>query len=1534
MRPTGLDDDDEKELLFGASQFRDDVPAYDRFECEPREDDSRTDTNAVKFFQKLFKFLSYVVFGGIVVGGGLVSKTCLLILVNSAKPYAGGGSKDANDQHDALRAWSYMFICFTIITPELLSMMYCLYRIILKGDGPMTSWSILWGLCWESLHAFGEAILVVKVFPYLDSTYLILLIPVVSFAPSVINLHAKILSLQRTTAHRKSEKYYYKQLHVIFASTALALLIGGLISCFSCFFGTSNWFSFQSKNYTYIWCFFGLILTSCRYWENFITTNIKIGPFKIRAFDLKEELDRCRFKANFIFAFVKCCIVTGMTFFIFVVLEDGTYHGFHATVAAPAGQTNTMGSSVRYAQIASLLSYSKKSNNMHTILLDLTYVYVTQVCCSIAVFFFGRVACLTMIQRQAYSLPAALVTPTMAIVSAVLAVYKHGFPKRNFLSFMGLQYLYKSTPTMEYYIDWNNVGYDANTTYSTVVGYNIALVISGLIIGWCSILLVTQFIWFPKHNKLERMEVLFMKPLYGGPMIDEVLMMNRRQFEDPVRRTLKDKERLNEMKRQAEIQNAQSRSFYRQATRRLTLAARPKFVPQLFLCTTMWHETKDEMTQILTSLMRLDKDQGRRRQNPHDDDYYEFQVHVLFDDAFCKKKDKDGNTYDAKNDWVQQLRSLIPLAANKVDLGSGQKITAPVIYPTPYGGRLEYVMPHGNLLIVHLKNKDKIRHRKRWSQCMYMYYILGYLQAHKKVYKLNDIFILALDGDVDFQPKAVHLVLDRMKRNPDVGAVCGRIHPTGSGPMVWFQKFEYAVGHWLQKTTEHVLGCVLCSPGCFSLFRGAAIVDVNVMHQYVALATEARHYVQWDQGEDRWLCTLLLKQGWRIEYAAASDSFTFAPEDFKEFFNQRRRWGPSTMANILDILQDAKITVENNAYISWGYISYQIGLMVSSILGPATVILIVQGALMYVFHWNAIVSLFVSLTPVILYIIVCSIASKNTQVGVAGILTIVYAMIMMAVLVSILGSLLSTPEIYTNINNLFFLALAGIYVFTGVVHPLEMTCLLHGVLYYLTIPSAFILLMVYSLQNMDDVSWGTREGPKKPEDEVSPPDAAAALQEVAAKPGTIQVGATIYDTTEAKGYYSCGLGNFCQCAMCIQPQPAKPRYMPVPVTEPPHSNHLGPITQENNYAERRLTHGLQRDRRLSMRPNHLEDSKRRYSKAKGAITGVESNVIERNLSRRLSLNQIKSSNYGDRTMSTALTRRLSRHSLRKEAPGYIMEDVEEEDEEEYAFSDTEHDDELDHIDSERLEEEKEENIQWALEDTEEDDGWIQYLDDDELNFWKYLIERYLYPLYEDKAEKERIKGDLQELRNKVCGSYYLANALWIVLSFMFQLTFFDTSIDVSIFQQQNPATLIFLFFFLIILMVQFFSMIAHRWSTALHVLSQETLKWNSSRDGFKNVSEKERIKHDQRMEKIKKAQRESGFSSLQNESSFSHRMGDNGHVNLVYEDPDEMSSAPPSLPDREAPPPPPTRYQSVNFNLDALSTSSRQRNSATSSSGA
>lgn len=46
---------------------------------------------------------------------------------------------------------------------------------------------------------------------------------------------------------------------------------------------------------------------------------------------------------------------------------------------------------------------------------------------------------------------------------------------------------------------------------------------------------------------------------------------------------------------------------------------------------------------------------------------------------------------------------------------------------------------------------------------------------------MKNTFILALDGDVDFEAEALHCLLDGMKINKDVGATCGRIIPGGSG---------------------------------------------------------------------------------------------------------------------------------------------------------------------------------------------------------------------------------------------------------------------------------------------------------------------------------------------------------------------------------------------------------------------------------------------------------------------------------------------------------------------------------------------------------------------------------------------------------------------------------------------------------------------------------------------------------------------------------------------------------------------------------
>ena len=101
----------------------------------------------------------------------------------------------------------------------------------------------------------------------------------------------------------------------------------------------------------------------------------------------------------------------------------------------------------------------------------------------------------------------------------------------------------------------------------------------------------------------------------------------------------------------------------------------------------------------------------------------------------------------------------------------------PERYATPYGGRLVWTLPGGTQIICHLKDKAKIRHKKRWSQCMYMYYFLGYqlqdlelMDKKRKATRAQNTYILALDGDVDFGADAILKLVDLMKREPRLGA--------------------------------------------------------------------------------------------------------------------------------------------------------------------------------------------------------------------------------------------------------------------------------------------------------------------------------------------------------------------------------------------------------------------------------------------------------------------------------------------------------------------------------------------------------------------------------------------------------------------------------------------------------------------------------------------------------------------------------------------------------------------------------------------
>ena len=81
--------------------------------------------------------------------------------------------------------------------------------------------------------------------------------------------------------------------------------------------------------------------------------------------------------------------------------------------------------------------------------------------------------------------------------------------------------------------------------------------------------------------------------------------------------------------------------------------------------------------------------------------------------------------------------------------------------------------------------------------------LLEAINVHRISDKDEDLFILTTDADVKFKSTDVEALMDLMTRDKTVGAVCARTYPLGGGPLVWYQKFEYAIGHWFQKVNKY-----------------------------------------------------------------------------------------------------------------------------------------------------------------------------------------------------------------------------------------------------------------------------------------------------------------------------------------------------------------------------------------------------------------------------------------------------------------------------------------------------------------------------------------------------------------------------------------------------------------------------------------------------------------------------------------------------------------------------------------------------------
>ncbi|KAK8746557.1 hypothetical protein OTU49_017078, partial [Cherax quadricarinatus] len=1344
-----------QDIYSGSRRSVQETKAWDVFRTLPPSTSSLSEDSQkfLEFTIKCLKVFTYLLTFGVVLTSGVITKGVVLLMTSQLKkskklPICAKNLNGLSNEKDYIAtlpeeenvAWAWMlFFCF--IVPELgtwfRSTRMCVFKSWKKP--PFGDFFFVW--LFETMHAVGTSLLVYMVLPDLDVIKGAMLTNCVAFIPGLFGL------LSRT---KKESRVALK---VIMDLVALACQVTGFVVWPIVEHG-------KDPNNWRIWLIPpAIFLTSFGWWENYVDKHSKFSVIKYFG-GIKERLWRTRYFSYVFISLWKCLV-----FFTIMIISMSTrlqdvsaifdvgkafrVHSINVTEVRETLPGHTVPDFPNVAPLENTLPIMSTYGTP-------VYVFLIQVLTAWLCYIFGKFACKICIQGFSFAFPVNLTIP----VSISLLITACGLRFDTACSFGVIpEYLFWECKNGDILNDF------LNNDYAWV---------------WLLWLLsqtwITLHIWTPKCERLASTEKLFVTPMYNSLLIDQSLALNRRRDDEGDVKTedlnLNADEHENEVSQYYETISIHTDSSNNNASK----IKSSDHITRIYATATMWHENEEEMMEMLKSILRMDEDQSARRVAQKylkivDLDYYEFETHVFFDDAFEIADDNEDE--NVVNQFVKLLVNLMDDAATHVHQ-TNIRIRPPKKFPTPYGGRLVWTLPGKTKIVAHLKDKSKIRHKKRWSQVMYMYYLLGFklmdqpISVDRKEVIAENTFLLTLDGDIDFTPSAVALLIDLMKKNTNLGAACGRIHPVGSGVMVWYQMFEYAIGHWLQKATEHMIGCVLCSPGCFSLFRGKALMDDNVMARYTTKSSQARHYVQYDQGEDRWLCTLLLQRGYRVEYSAASDAYTHAPEGFSEFYNQRRRWVPSTMANIMDLLQDYKKTIEVNDNISLPYISYQTMLMAGTILGPGTIFLMLVGAFVAAFRIGNWLSFQYNIIPILLFMVACFVLKSSIQLIVAQILSASYALIMMAVIV---GTTLQLGEDGVGSPSaIFLIALSGSFFIAACMHPQEFKCIIPGLLYLLSIPSMYLLLIIYSLINLNNVSWGTREiATKKTKKELEAErKAAEEAKKMKKKEGFLGF-LTRDQQTDDEGSIEFSLAGLFKIICCVHPK-------------------------SNNEHDQ-----------LASIANSLEILKKRFETIEAHMGIVPSTRRRSTLQTRNSIRGDGVSSINENTLGD-----YSDSESEKSGPKEERDDLV--------------------------------NPYW-MEDKALKRGEVDYMPGAEVQFFKDLLEKYLHPLIKNPAEQKQAEIELKELRNKSFFGFFMLNALFVLIVFLLQLNKDELHIDWPLgikenitvipetqevlisqeYLQLEPIGLVFVFFFALILIIQFVAMLFHRFGTISHILSSTEL---------------------------------------------------------------------------------------------------------------
>lgn len=582
------------------------------FVVSPAPDEDETlNSKWFDLILKGLKLLAYIVTFGIVLCSAVVSKGTLLLMTSLIKPNRTGISVcnqgipgldrdkkyeaifNLNDPERIAWIWSLLMI---LIVPELMALFrscrICTFKSYKRPSKGVFS---LVFLC-ETLHTIGVVLLVFVILPSLDVVKGAMITNCLCFIPVLLSLLSR---------HSGESKRAFK----IF----LDLLC--LLSQFSSFV---IWpMTVQDSNISFL-IPISTILISVGFWENYVDKNSSFGFVRGLA-GAKNVLHRSRY---FTYIFISCWKI--IVFFLGMVITrywiDGsvshlftqfkTSFSVHKILivrdrsdlsSLAITDHNTIGIEGEWIEMD---SYSS------TPIIMMTLQIITSWLCYVV----GKFACKIMIQGFSFAFPLSLTVPiTISMLIASCGIY---FEDSCNLAHIIPRYLFWSCPSEPFVNDGNFFNLHAVTWLLWLLSQT-----------W-----ITIHIWIPKCERLATTEKLFINPMYSSAFIDQSMAMNRRRDDEEVIKS----EDINLESEGINTANDASQHYE-------TISEHPDDkrssgnadqITKIYACATMWHETNEEMIQMLKSCMRMDEDQSARRNAQKylrivDPDYYEFEGNLF-----------------------------------------------------------------------------------------------------------------------------------------------------------------------------------------------------------------------------------------------------------------------------------------------------------------------------------------------------------------------------------------------------------------------------------------------------------------------------------------------------------------------------------------------------------------------------------------------------------------------------------------------------------------------------------------------------------------------------------------------------------------------------------------------------------------------------------------------------------------------------------------------------------------------------------------